>query len=37
MLTAVILRSPHAHAKINSIDLGAARRALESAVARAKP
>ena len=27
MLTAVILRSPHAHAKINSIDLTAARRA----------
>src|ERR1700741_105469 len=27
MLTAVILRSPHAHAKINSIDLTAARTA----------
>jgi carbon-monoxide dehydrogenase large subunit len=27
MLTAVILRSQHAHAKINSIDLTAARRA----------
>src|SRR5215470_20088674 len=27
MLTAVILRSPHAHAKINSVDLTAARKA----------